>query len=415
MTTTNVTKVVVCDDDPTGTQSATGVEVLLQWDTEVLTAALDRADAVYLLTNTRALDESAAVALVRRIRDEAAEVGRRLDADVRLVLRGDSTLRGHVFAECAAIDPRAPVVFAPAFPGGGRTTVEGTHLVRIGGVTVPAHETEFARDPVFGYRYGHLPDYVRERSGRTSVPIGIGTVRSPALAAVLAAAAEGEVLLPDVHDDTDLRLIADALRTAWAHRTLVARGGAPLAAAIAGVTSDGLLPAPVAGPGSTLLVCGSHTAAATRQLERAATGRTPGTVVRTAAALTDPGAETEVVTAACAAALDSGFATLTSERDRLPAHDTLAHGESVMRVLAGTVARLRDRLDVVVTKGGITGAQVARDGLGAVSARVRGQVLPGVSVWDLRTVDGRDVVQVVVPGNVGDDDALDAALATVRA
>ncbi len=72
-------------------------------------------------------------------------------------------------------------------------------------------------------------------------------------------------------------------------------------------------------------------------------------------------------------------------------------------------------IDVVVTKGGITGAQIARDGLGATSARVRGQVLPGVSVWDLWTPDGRAVVQVVVPGIVGDDDALDAALAAVGA
>lgn len=403
-------KVVVCDDDPTGTQSATGVEVLLRWDSDALAAALERADAVYLLTNTRALDESDAVALVSRIRSEVDSAAHRLDADVRLVLRGDSTLRGHVFAEAAAVDPHAPLLFVPAFPGGGRTTVEGTHLVRVGGETVPAHETEFARDPVFGYQHGYLPDYVREKSERTPVTVPLDVVRSDRLADVLAGAADGEVLLPDVHDDADVARIAAALRAAWPRRSLVARGGAPLAAAVAGVTSDGLLDAPVAGPGRTLLVCGSHTGAATRQLAVASAHRAAPATVGTDAALADPDAAVDALADECGAALETGYAALASERERRAEHDTLAHGESVMRVLVGVVARLRDRVDVVVTKGGITGAQVARDGLGAVLARVRGQVLPGVSVWDLHTADGRAVVQVVVPGNVGDDDALDRAL-----
>jgi hypothetical protein len=58
-----VVKTVVLDDDPTGTQSATGVRVLLRWDAERLAAALADADAVYLQTNSRAVDEAAAVAL----------------------------------------------------------------------------------------------------------------------------------------------------------------------------------------------------------------------------------------------------------------------------------------------------------------------------------------------------------------
>jgi uncharacterized protein YgbK (DUF1537 family) len=407
-------KILVCDDDPTGTQSATGVEVLLRWDADVLTDALRRADAVYLLTNTRALDEQAAVALVSGIRADADVAGGRLGERVRLVLRGDSTLRGHVFAECDAVDPAAPVLFVPAFPGGGRTTVDGTHRVRVGGEILPAHETEFARDPVFGYRDGHLPGYVREKSARTPVTVGIDDVRSGALTGVLTGAGDIDVVLPDVHDDTDVARVADALRAAWATREIVARGGAPLAAAVCRVSSDGLLDAPVAGPGRTLLVCGSHTAAAGRQLTYACAGRGAPVVVGTDDALSDPDATAARLVRDLAGDLSAGsWAALASERERRAEHDTLAHGESVMRAVVGAVAALREQVDVVVTKGGITGAQVARDGLGAVSARVRGQVLPGVSVWDLMTPGGRAVVQVVVPGNVGDDDALDAALAAV--
>ena len=57
-------KTIVLDDDPTGTQSATGVTVLLESDAELLTDVLRNADSVYVQTNSRALDETTAVALV---------------------------------------------------------------------------------------------------------------------------------------------------------------------------------------------------------------------------------------------------------------------------------------------------------------------------------------------------------------
>jgi len=89
-------KTVVLDDDPTGTQSATGVRVLLRWDRQALTCALTEADSVYVQTNSRAVDPRAAVAQVRQVRDDAVAAADRLGEPVRFVLRGDSTLRGHV-------------------------------------------------------------------------------------------------------------------------------------------------------------------------------------------------------------------------------------------------------------------------------------------------------------------------------
>jgi uncharacterized protein YgbK (DUF1537 family) len=77
-----------------------------------------------------------------------------------------------------------------------------------------------------------------------------------------------------------------------------------------------------------------------------------------------------------------------------------------MEGLMAVVAALVDEVDAVVTKGGITSADTATRALGSRRARVRGQVLTGVSLWDVHTPDGRVVPQVVVPGNVGDDDTL---------
>jgi hypothetical protein len=49
-------KVVVLDDDPTGTQTVHNVPVLTEWSIEALCAELkDELPAVYLLTNTRSV------------------------------------------------------------------------------------------------------------------------------------------------------------------------------------------------------------------------------------------------------------------------------------------------------------------------------------------------------------------------
>jgi uncharacterized protein YgbK (DUF1537 family) len=76
-----------------------------------------------------------------------------------------------------------------------------------------------------------------------------------------------------------------------------------------------------------------------------------------------------------------------------------------MRALTTAMRHLRGDVTAVIAKGGITSAEVARSGLGARTARVRGQLMPGVSVWDLVTAE-TTIPYVVVPGNVGDPETL---------
>lgn len=97
---------------------------------------------------------------------------------------------------------------------------------------------------------------------------------------------------------------------------------------------------------------------------------------------------------------------LSTERTRRADHGTLGHGERVMCALTTAVRTALPEADVVVAKGGITSAEVARAGLGADAALVLGQVLPGISVWRLTAFDGRELLYVVVPGNVGEADTL---------
>jgi uncharacterized protein YgbK (DUF1537 family) len=71
----------------------------------------------------------------------------------------DSTLRGHVTAELEAAfnaSGRKMLVFAPAFPAAGRTTVRGVQLVD----GVPVAETVYGRDPVHPARHSRLVEFV---------------------------------------------------------------------------------------------------------------------------------------------------------------------------------------------------------------------------------------------------------------
>lgn len=404
-------KTIVLDDDPTGTQSASSVVVLLEYSAELIANVLKSADSVYIQTNSRAIGTAAAGELVRHIRSESLQAGENLGQDIQFVLRGDSTLRGHVFEKTEEfLDPEAVILLVPAFPAGGRTTEGGIHYVSINGVVYPADQTEYAADPVFPFSTAVLTDYVKEKSGRSSVSLELSAVRQPGqLSEALANAAPGSVICPDAVTNEDIRVIAREVGSVSNEGTkIVVRSAAPLAAVLAGVESTELLPTPLtARPERTLLVCGSHTAGATRQLERIREDLGAPRTISTVSALEDTTMAGKAGVESLRQDLDRrNVAILMSQRDRSTEHNSLDHGERVMKALTTAVEELREDVDVVIAKGGITSAEVVRTGLGAQRAIVRGQVLPGISIWDVQTPTGRELLYVVVPGNVGDGETL---------
>ena len=238
-------------------------------------------------------------------------------------------------------------------------------------------------------------------------------MRAGQLAKVLAEAPAGAVVLPDVVNAGDVSAIARAVDDVTAEgRRVVVRCAAPLAAELAGVRSSGLLPTPLVDrPERVLLVCGSHTLGASAQLAPIAEAWGAPAVVNTATALDVPTtAGVEAAAAARLAFAGKPVMILATERERASEHNTLVHGERVMAALTTAVRSLLPEVDVVVAKGGITSAEVAHTGIGATSAFVLGQVLPGVSVWRMSARDGRELLFVVVPGNVGGPDTLTRVL-----
>jgi uncharacterized protein YgbK (DUF1537 family) len=74
--------------------------------------------------------------------------------------------------------------------------------------------------------------------------------------------------------------------------------------------------------------------------------------------------------------------------------------------LCAVVSNISVSLNFIVAKGGITSFEIAKNALGINSALVEGQIIKGVPVWKANTKFGNDLLYVVFPGNVGEDESL---------
>jgi uncharacterized protein YgbK (DUF1537 family) len=412
----------VLDDDPTGVQTLAGIRVLLAWDAAKVVAALAGRPSVHLITNSRALAPAAAGALVA----DAARLVLGSVPDAHLVLRGDSTLRGHLREEyeavrsAAAPDAWPVLVLVPALPSAGRVTRGGVHLIERDGASIPLDETEYARDGVFSYSTARLLGWAEERSAglfaaANGREIHLDELRRRGASAVadalreLASDGRPAVLAPDAVNADDLALIAEGYATAIrAGVSALVRCAPAFAGVLAGTTAPRLVDPPRSSEGGVLLVCGSYVPATTRQLGAIAAAR-PGTLVEVDAdALAGPEAEVEIARAAATATAmlrRERFAAIATPRTRSEQTSSLPAGQRVAAGLARIAGLVEPRPPVIIAKGGITSAVTLHTGLRVDVADVVGPVLPGVSLWHAEAGQ-RPLDYLVVPGNVGDDDLL---------
>jgi len=414
-------RIVVLDDDPTGVQTLAGIRVLLAWrDSEAIARALEHQASVHVVTNTRALSPA-------RAREVVATAARAALAGVpgaRLVLRGDSTLRGHLLEEylglCDATGGgRPPLLLVPALPSAGRVTRGGVHLIERDGGAEPLHTTEYARDGVFAYRSARLLEWAAERSdGLFAVAAGrelsLGALRSrgPELVASaldeLARSERACVLVADAENEDDLALVARGYAAAVeAGIPAVVRCAPAFAGVLAGTAAKSFVPVPAARDG-LLVVCGSYVLTSVRQLAALAADRPQSVVEVDVLELASGHPEAEQGRAALAASdalARTGVAVLATPRVRPAAVSDLAAGLRIAEGLAGAAGRVEPRPGVVIVKGGVTSAVTLRVGFATSEADVLGPVVPGVSRWRART-PRRTLDYLVVPGNVGDDGLL---------
>lgn len=433
-------KLVVLDDDPTGTQTVHGLPVLTEWPVEALRAEFENdLPAFYILTNSRSVPLAQAQALNRDIAGKLAQAAQQGGANYpfAVVSRSDSTLRGHFPGEVEALAEAiatAPAghdfdawLIIPFFLEGGRYTINDIHYVAEGEMLIPAGQTEFARDAAFGYRASNLREWVVEKTGgqipiESVSAISIESIRRGGpeqVAAQLTGLAKGSVCVINAASPRDLEVFVHGLLTAEASgKHFVYRTAASFVQVRAGlrprpVLSRADLELPESGGG--LIVVGSYVPKTTGQVN--ALLARPDLVTRlevSVKALLDDAEEQQEIERVAQQADETlrrnQNVVIYTSRELITGADagaSLAIGQRISAGLIKIVRSISTRPRYLLAKGGITSSDVATKGLEIKRAMVPGQILPGVPLWQAGPESRYPgLAYIVFPGNVGGPEAL---------
>ncbi|CAI5476727.1 unnamed protein product [Closterium sp. Yama58-4] len=457
--------VVILDDDPTGTQTVHGLHVLTTWDVETLQAEMAALAhtpnaAFFILTNSRALPTQQAAALTRTICSNVVTAAQQAGIlssgskdpgcrGITLILRGDSTLRGHFPQEVEAAEAALGTavdawVVCPFFLEGGRYTINDVHYVADGADRlVPAAQTEFAKDAAFGYSHSNLKQWVEEKTGGARsaadvASISISTIREGGCSAVLKALMalpKGSVCILNAASDSDLHVATAALRYAEAEgRSFLVRSAASFVSSLLALPKLPPLGPPewaqlllgggaggeCGGDGETggegewgrklkrwkwlrsgtggLIVVGSYVPKTSAQLEELLSrlGSSLHVIQVSAADVASvswQGERREVAVAGMAeeaeiALREGRDVVIMTSRELITGSDpasSLEIGWRVSEAVVEVVRAIGVRPKYILAKGGITSSDVATKALGVGRARVEGQAMAGVPLWRLDT------------------------------
>ena len=424
---TSQPKIIVLDDDPTGSQTVHSCLLLMRWDVETLRLGLrDSCPIFFVLTNTRALTPEKAAAVTTavchnlKIAIEAEGI-----PDFLVVSRSDSTLRGHypietdvIAAELGGFDAHFLI---PAFFEGGRITRESVHYLLVDGTPTPVHETEFAQDSVFGYHYSYLPDYVAEKTnGRIQADsverFLLADIRQGSLERLMALKGnQCGVVDGEIQADLD-RFAEDVLQAAGRGKRFLFRSAASILTSLAQLGEQPIDPdhmaqyKPTQGPGVVLV--GSHVKKSTQQLEKLLQEPDAVGIEVDVVRLRDEPNQREILLREILEKVvqvqqnkqTPGVYTSRQELTFASIQQRLDFGVGVSSLLMDVVRGLPQDLSFLISKGGITSNDVLSTGLNLQAARLLGQILPGCSL--VRTPPDHpqfpNLPVVLFPGNVGD-------------
>ncbi|KAK3128896.1 hypothetical protein QOZ80_6BG0467940 [Eleusine coracana subsp. coracana] len=428
---------VVLDDDPTGTQTVHDIEVLTEWPVEALVEQfLKLPTCFFILTNSRSMTADKAMLLVQNIcRNLEAAAKTVPGISYTVVLRGDSTLRGHFPEEAdAAISVLGEMdawIICPFFLQGGRYTINDIHYVADSDRLIPAGETEFAKDASFGYKSSNLRQWVEEKTrGRISEnqvsTISINLLRKEGPDAVcqhLCSLEKGSVCIVNAASERDMAVFASGMIQAELKgKRFLCRTAASFVSARIGIK-----PKPPICPNDLglkrsltggLIIVGSYVPKTTKQVDelRSQCGESLRVIevsVDMVSMRSTKDRDQEI-----SRVVQLGNAYIQSRKDTLvltsrqlitgkAPEESLEINCKVSSALVEIVRRIKSRPRYIIAKGGITSSDIATKALEARRAKVMGQALAGVPLWQLGPESRLPgVPYIVFPGNVGDNSAL---------
>ncbi|EKG13930.1 hypothetical protein MPH_08929 [Macrophomina phaseolina MS6] len=428
---------VALDDDPTGTQTCHDIRVLTVWDVATLAAELASTppgSGFFILTNSRALHAPEARALVAEICANLRAAAEQAARAFEVVLRGDSTLRGHFPEEPEVVDEvlggSDAWVLAPFFLQGGRYTIGDVHYVAEGDTLVPAGETPFARDATFGYASSDLRDWVVEKTGgkiarERVVSLGLQDIREGGperIVELVEGFEKGSIIVVNAAAEEDMDVVVlGLLKASSTGKRFLFRTAAAFVSARLGISPIAPISAQqlqLSREAGGLIIAGSYVPKTTAQLEvlTSKSGDKLKTVVMDVEKLlASPESAAEVIAHAIAVAekeIAQRQDVLIMTSRKLVVGDDAKKSLDIGSVVADALVKFMQQLKVkpryVIAKGGITSSDMATKGLNMKKATIVGQAAPGIPLWrcDEETCKYPGLPYVVFPGNVGSTETL---------
>lgn len=424
-------KIVVLDDDPTGTQTVYDIPIYTRVDYEIIQKIFqdNNIKAFYILTNTRSMSKEKVMELDSKIARNIDLVSKRTGIDYELIVRGDSTLRGHFPLELNIIKDNISkkidgYFLIPFFQEGGRITVDDVHYVKENNTFIPVGETQFARDHTFGFTSSNLKDYVEEKTNclvlkDQVVSISLEELRSNSSAVFNKIMdLNGRICIVNAENYSDIQaFVNELLKAEYQGKNFLFRTAASFVKSRIGLKDNGLL------DGNTLniidnrgglIVAGSYVNKTSQQINHLMKETSIYSIeIDVLSILTE--SDNSNIIKKISQKIDEniirGIDTLIyTSRSVILGNDNTPNldiGNKISLYLAKIVKQLKEAPAFIVAKGGITSSDIATEGLNIEEAIVCGQIANGVPVWK----SGREskfygLVYVVFPGNVGDEDEL---------
>ena len=437
-------KVVVLDDDPTGTQTVYNVPCLTAWDEAAISEEFNNPEPLfYILTNSRSVSSTEAYSVNKLIGGRIAKISAECLKKHILISRSDSTLRGHFPAETDGLreglqSPDLPCLLVPAFFPGGRITVKDLHYVKDGEHYTEAGRTEFSRDSYFGYRNSDLKLWVEEKSsGRVKASdvacLSLDIIRNEGYEGAkefLNSLKPGQYAVINACCQDDLDIVSHAFWLSIKEgKSFLIRSAASMVASLMGLPDRPYLSSRELTINSDkyansdknggLIVIGSYVEKSTRQLNYLVNQLLKNNISfvhleLNTEGLFDPGRAENIFSDLSRQAdrqISSGKTVLMSTSRVLMkggnSLEALQINKTVANTLISVVKGIAQVPRFFVAKGGITSSTMATECLGIKKALVLGQAMPGVPVW----MSGPEsnfpgLPFVIFPGNVGDESAL---------
>ena len=428
-------KIVVLDDDPTGSQTVHDIYVYTDWTQETLDEAFaSEKKLFYILTNSRSFTAAQSEKVHRDIAKAIRRASEKTGKDFIVISRSDSTLRGHYPLETKVLRDALEKeidgeVICPFFPEGGRYTIGDVHYVKQGDALIPAAETEFAKDATFGYTKSDLKEYVEEKTdgaykAADVVSISLEELRAQDVDSVaeklLGVHDFGKIVVNSETYD-DLKVFCYALYLAMGEgRSFMFRSAAGLVKTLGCIDTKPYLTREElvtdAKEKGGLILIGSHMKKTTAQLEELKKVHgidfiefDSDLVLRRDAFA----AETARVQARIDADIDAGVTACVYTRRKvlLLENDTkeaaLLRSVAISDAVQSFAANLKTKPAFIIAKGGITSSDVGVKALQAKKALVLGQAAAGIPVW--RTGPESKfpgLSYIIFPGNVGTETTL---------